>query len=337
MGVPSNGESVPFPQLSERLRFVNRCQKAAAIVLVIVFVWAAAGNAETLGRCRVMLLGDSWAMFMTVFRSFDQALEARGLADTRILPLNYPGTKASEWNGWLGRFVIAFYLARNPSVDVVVMTLGGNDLLDGYSTRLTDAEKDKLFDGIRHSLEGLVSFILSRRSDLRVVICGYDYPNYVESVEYNLFDVYRRQWEDAGRPTPNQANDAVVRLGRIQQAIADKHRRVEFVNNFGLMQWTFGYPNRGIAPESGPYPADRLEEAAPPGGYPDLPSPPGAMLQVWFFLDAIHLSPEGYALVAGNVVDRCLADLLTGTTGANGKTPARASRQMRFNRYGLGR
>ncbi len=279
-------------------------------LLSVATVTALADTPPPLSNPRLLLVGDSWAMFLSAFRSFPRAFEERELPTPGIVPLYWPGSEASDWNAFFPKLVLAWTLRRHPSLEVAVVSLGGNDLLGDYNTGLTAQDQDALYDRIRTDLEAVVTFLLSQKADLQIVLCGYDYMNFVESVKNTLFDAYRRTWIEAGKPNAEEVNVVLIRLATIQQDIADTYDRVTFVNNFGLMQWAYGYPAVALPPKTVPLPALRIEDGVPLGGDHRLPSPPEAMLSVWFFVDAIHLSPNGYRLLAGNVIDRALAPIL---------------------------
>jgi len=258
----------------------------------------------------MLLVGDSWAMFLSAFRSFPQAFAERGKENPGIVPMYWPGSEARDWNAFFPKFLLGWTLKTRPSIEVAVISLGGNDLLGDYHTSLTADEKRRLYKRIRSDLEGLILFMLEQKPSLKITISGYDYPNFVESVRNPFFDAYRQEWQEAGCPTPEEANDALIGLARAQQEIADTYDRVEFVNNFGLMQWAFGYPAIGLPPQTVPFPTERIETGLPPSGDPRLPSPPQGMLTLGPFVDAIHLNRLGYRLLAGNLIDRSLGNLL---------------------------
>jgi hypothetical protein len=129
---------------------------------------------------------------------------------------------------------------------------------------------------------------LAQRSNVAVVLCGYDYLNFVEAtaaaaVPWCATDAVR---EKLGNPSPRQLNEALAKLEELKAALAESNPRVFHVNNLGQMQHHFGYPSKGIAPF----------ELEPPGN-PDWPSPPEALNNG---LDCMHLSEEGYLVLARN-------------------------------------
>ncbi|MEQ9363522.1 MAG: hypothetical protein RIF32_04725, partial [Leptospirales bacterium] len=139
----------------------------------------------------------------------------------------------------------------------------------------------------------------------RIVILGYDYPNLVESLESTTSDANQGYYKRLGKPTPTQVNAAVVALGAKIRAVAAKVEGVEYVNNFGLTQYVYGYPKHGLAPHSVPFPGNHRQNYQPfAGGRPDFPSPPEAMFALPGFTDSIHLSGESYYYVGQNAMER---------------------------------
>lgn len=286
-------------------------RKVGSVTLLVLCLALCVNSAySSQDNPRMLLVGDSWAMFLSAFRSFPQAFAERGRENPGVVSMYWPGSEARDWNAFFPKFLLGWTLRTRPAIEVAVVSLGGNDLLGDYNTSLTADERQRLYKRIQSDLEGVILFMLDQKPSLRITLCGYDYPNFVESVSNPFFDTYRQQWREAGRPTPEEANEALIGLARAQQEIADKYDRVDFVNNFGLMQWAYGYPAVGLPPQTVPFPAERVAADLPPGGDPRLPSPPQGMLTLGPFVDAIHLNPLGYRLLAGNLIDRSLGNLL---------------------------
>ncbi len=259
---------------------------------------------------RVLLLGDSWITFLTVFRSFDHALEDLGLDPAAVTSLHLPGSEARRWNRMMGRLLIGSRLMSAPSIDIVVLCMGGNDVMGDFNCRAPEAERRAVVARAARDVAGVIDYILSLRPDVRVALIGYDYPNFRDAVQHRMWAVQRRIYEQAGRPNPAQANEAVIWLAEAGFKIAEERERVAYVNNTGLMQHAFGYGPAGLRPGDAPYPGDTISEGPFPGGDPTLPSPMEAMIKFWDFRDAIHLGADGSRLVADRAVDVCLGEWL---------------------------
>ena len=327
---------------------------------------------------RVMYIGDSWTGFLWAFRTLRDVLpEYDGLgrwvevgARTAVM-----GSKAFEWLSPARLAVVDEELALNPNVDVVVVTLGGNDFYGGTKNVLpwntgrevdfydwyyenhnvvdrnfnndweawrtwyqtgTNYDEDFAFkacsnppaDGcwgsapnygvdllmnkVKGEIKLLVQHILDVRPDIRVVIVGYDYvcrwpknrmPQNAHGVRMQsegLFAMERTKFEIA------QELDAEGYAGRVR-----------FVQNLGVMQHTYGYykgneramePWNGVAdpvipPGVAPMPGSGDTWFV--GGDPDCLSPLASYIDY-----DIHLTAEGYEIIARRFLDDCVAEWL---------------------------
>jgi hypothetical protein len=221
------------------------------------------------------------------------------------------GDTAENWDlyrDWEARAL----LEGNEDIDIVVLSLGGNDLMYRGSIHQTEEEKADLIEEIAGYLEGVIDNILAVRSDLKVALLSYDYPNWDESMEWPLsWEFYHYDYERIGSPeSAIEVNSYLQRLGMEKWGIARERDRVVFVNNFGLMQWKFGYAKYGIPPGSLPRP-DYSPQGLIFGGDPEYYSPPKGMLGIpLLYCDAYHLSPAGYVQITRETMERCVGDWL---------------------------
>ncbi len=247
-------------------------------------------------RERVLLVGDSWAQVMWLAKSLRTTLDELGYGDVLekgdVTALG--GTRADQWKKLEKLTLITSELASHPSIDLVHISLGGNDFFTKWKTSLSPEQETQVLTGIANDLNVLIQHTLSQREDVSVLICGYTYLNFEETRQAGLVPWCAESggsaiWPIQGMPTPLQANTGLARLEAHKAALAEGDSRVSFVNNLGLMQYWFGYPSKGIAPRTVPLPE----------GNPELPSPPEALNNG---LDCAHLSPEGYLVLARNCV-----------------------------------
>ena len=154
---------------------------------------------------RVLLAGDSWAQFMWDDGSHNDLFDRYGQADKLALsnsldtnPTSLPytgpayavsGSEARNWvdpanYAYLANLVAA--LNANPSVDLVMLSIGGNDVLAGkddggwYKDMDLDVPGSEaaFFDQLHTDTETIISTIEAVRPDIRVMISSYDYPNF---------------------------------------------------------------------------------------------------------------------------------------------------------------
>lgn len=278
--------------------------------LALVLLLAPAAVAEPPAP-RLLVLGDSWAFFMGVERSIERALPDHGLAAVRAAHLGIPGSTVEDWSRPEVLRIMAVVFQLLPTIDTAVVSLGGNDFIDDYEAAMTPAEFETMLDAIQADLETLVDGLRAARPGLRVVITGYDYPNFIESLQSLWNEPNRDRWEDAGRPTPPQVNAAISELGYRQFLLAQDRPWAVHLNNFGLMHWIYGYPGRGLAPQTTPLPNGPFDAEYFPGGKPAWPSPPEGMIQLGrLYTDSIHLSRGGYDALAQRLVSLVLAPWL---------------------------
>ena len=82
---------------------------------------------------RILLVGDSWPGFMWAERSLRTALNAAGLGtyEEKGDVTAIGGSRASDWAqpAWLQ--LITDEIGANPTIDIVHLSIGGNDILGG--------------------------------------------------------------------------------------------------------------------------------------------------------------------------------------------------------------
>lgn len=254
---------------------------------------------------KLMVIGDSWAQFLTSNHTFDHLLNDYGYTDYYAGSTALIGSKAYQWAKPANLAVLAKLLLERKETTVVVLTIGGNDLIESWNADLTPEAADREFTKIAGHVETIVRALTLVRPDLRVVILGYDYPNLVESLESKLTNANKGYFKRLRQPTPTQVNAAIVAMGKKFQEVASRVDRVEYVNNFGLTQYVYGYPKHNLSPNSVPFPGNHQQNYEPfAGGRTDLPGPPEAMFQLPNFTDSIHLSGESYYYIGQNAMDR---------------------------------
>jgi len=243
---------------------------------------------------RVLIVGDSWAEEMwqdgaheVVFASNQlDRFSALGATTTES------GTTAAQWKQPDRLQRIADALQANPSIDIVQLTLGGNDFLDAWSTSMPAAQVAALKEQILADLTIITAFILAQRPDVEVLLSFYDYPNFRDT-RTGLIGLFfcTPLWNDLGQPTPAQLNAAAIDFVDTYAQIAAVEPRIHHVRHFGLMQQKYGI------------------DMIPPGqlglpGDPLLPSPLTAMRnRAGLGRDCFHLSPQGYDHLVQNLFD----------------------------------
>ncbi|MCL4235508.1 MAG: hypothetical protein KJ042_13425 [Deltaproteobacteria bacterium] len=197
-----------------------------AIVSIIVLAGIAAGTSALGAPIHVMSLGDSWADGWT--DEMQSVLLAHGQLAT-VFDFGEPGSTATLWaapNSLLLLNALA-YLAGHSEVQWVVISLGGNDLLDGY---LLGGYGDGVFPVIDESLRTVIDAILAIRPQMKISVNGYDFPNFEQSAQCILLGQAM-----LGGNTYTQ-NLLFGDLTQITQDIAADYDQVHAVDLLGTLQ-----------------------------------------------------------------------------------------------------
>ena len=270
------------------------------LFLLFLAAWVEAGEQH-----RILVVGDSWAALMNSEGSLQAMFDDNGRPDLVVHweETALGGTTAAQWaNQELD--LISEVLESSPNLLVAQITMGGNDFLAGLENGgwwqgMPVSAEMALFDQILNDSVKVVDHILNQRPEMQILISLYDYLNLVDincdGLSANL-----------GSPTTAQLNAAFGRVEARFAALAQSRDNVNFVSHAGLMQVTFGYAPAGIEPGSLTLPGD-----------PNLPSPASAMA------DCIHLTTQGYRVLAQNLWDGFYS-----TLGADGGDPAATNRWL---------
>ena len=269
---------------------------------------------------RLLLAGDSWAQYMWDDGSHNDVFDRFGHAEKRAVSRSLSsdpgprytgpeyaisGSEARQWADtvnypWIANMVAA--LQANPTIDRVLFSIGGNDLLAGKSGGgwYKDMDRDvagseaALFDRIHSHTLQVIDAALAVRPDLRVIVSSYDYSNFNTGRWCILYACPKRR--DLSRDpnnalvTDQELNAMMVGAERNRISWTNAHPRSDFDDAVGLMHYFYG---DGIsAPLTLPRPGQVPPDYNPfPGGNPLRPS-----LRSNFRNDAdpIHLDVEGY-------------------------------------------
>lgn len=247
---------------------------------------------------RVLLVGDSWAFFMGVDQTINTVLERWGHSNATFLTNLTIAENGAETDDFLTaekQNEIQALIDANPSISVVHLSIGGNDVLGDWHVSFTQAQTDSLRTAVETRLLQVIDFIKNTRPGMRILWSGYMYPNFEEVIEsvaplQSLHPFYDT-WEGMGFPSFQQLNTILNDFSAAMEAYAATDPQVDFVNSPALMQYTFGQNAPLGVPPGGTY----APYTAPlPHGFVDYPSPKNSMRPYGLFLDCFHLSAQGY-------------------------------------------
>jgi lysophospholipase L1-like esterase len=150
--------------------------RPACTVLLIAVAMLIAGTAHAQTK-RILLVGDSWAEYTWDGNAWSPVLNTYGLGqwDDEGSTTALGGTTASIWVDPGALNLITQAVASNPTIDIIHLSIGGNDMLagqasGGWHTGLNASQESALFDTIQANIETIVDHCLSLRPDIKVGI-----------------------------------------------------------------------------------------------------------------------------------------------------------------------
>lgn len=268
-----------------------------AAFLILVAGKANAQCSET-PENKILLVGDSWAFFMSVDQTINNVLNKWGHSGYRYftnLTLAENGAETDDFLTAEKQQEIVNQLNANPGIEVVHLSIGGNDVLGDWDVSFTQEQTDSLKNKVSERLLAVIDFIKSAKPGIRILWSGYVYPNFEEVVEsfapFQTNHPFYGTWEGMGYPNFLQLNNLLNEFSAEVEAYTDTDSQVDFINCTGLMQYTFGQnAPLGVAP-GGTYPA---MTAPLPAGFPEYPSPRNSMRDYGITKDCFHLSAPGF-------------------------------------------
>ena len=247
---------------------------------------------------KVLLIGDSWAFFMSADLTFNTIFERWGHSEYFFITTINLAENGAETDDFLEtdkQEEIQQMLDEIPSIKAVHLSIGGNDFLGNWHVDMTEEQVDSLEENVFGRLESVVDFIKQARPGITVVLSGYTYPNFEEVIEdadpFQEFHPFYDRWEGMGFPSFLEINSLLNDISGKMVDYAASDPQVEFVNSTGILQHTFGQNDPlGVSP-GGTYEAGTTSM---PYGIPDMPSPKNSMRDYELTKDCFHLSARGY-------------------------------------------
>jgi len=318
----------------------NRFSQFIAFAIVLVCLIA---TPEAQAQKRILLVGDSWTQYL--WESFQDFFGN----DIRIVDTtldNYPplasftseGTTTAISGSTAEAFAINFpnpkdgfrpvlssladAIANNPTIDIVHLSLGGNDILGKWRNSMNFGQRQALYDAIANDIQIVVNFILAQRADIKVALVDYDYLNlydiaYSGSNPNQLLAAGMLNLLELPFWPPDTANlhEPFFEVGRRKKDFAQATARVEYVHNFGVVQHRGGYTgNFGAYPAfTAPFP----DGAA--NGYANFPGGLNFVPTALAYMDGngsdpIHLNRQGFVWIVDNCIYQYYAAWLLDTT-----------------------
>ncbi|MBL0163220.1 MAG: hypothetical protein IPP82_06150 [Xanthomonadales bacterium] len=269
---------------------------------------------------RVLLAGDSWAQYMWDDDAHNVIFDKFGMADhlavSRSLGSNpgagytgpeyaISGSEAREWVDtanypWIANVVAA--LQAVPSIDTVMLSIGGNDVLAGKSGGgwYKDMDLDvagseaAFFTRLLDDSTSIANPITAVRPRVDVLLSSYEYPNFDVGFLCFLYACPKR--DDLSRDPDNalisnsELNAMMLNIESRRIDWTNANPRLHFDHGVGEMHYYYG--DGQSAPGVLPRPGQLSPAYLPfPAGNPVRPS-----LRANFrnSADPIHLNADGY-------------------------------------------
>ena len=280
--------------------------------------------ASTTPTPRVLLAGDSWAQYMwdddahnTIFDKFgmaDHLAVSRSLGSNPGSGYSGPeyaisGSEAREWVDtmhypWVANVVTA--LQAQPTIDTVMLSVGGNDVLAGkpgggwYKDMDLDVpgSEETFFARLLDDSTTIANAITATRPQVDVLLSSYEYPNFDVGFWCFLYACQKRR--DLSRDPTNalitnsELNGMMLNIESRRIAWTNANPRLHFDHGVGEMHHYYG--DGTTAPGILPRPGQQAPAYLPfPAGNPAKPSiRDNFRLVSGISADPIHLNPEGY-------------------------------------------
>jgi hypothetical protein len=186
-------------------------------------------------------------------------------------------------------------LTNNPTIEVVHLSIGGNDFLGDWNVNMTQQQTDSLMYEVFDRLDSIVRFIKSCKPGIHILWSGYVYTNFEEVISgpggIGSANQFYGTWQGMGFPTALQINTLQNNQSAQVAAYAANDPQVHYVEANGLMQYLYGQTTPLGVPPGGTYPPFSVPM---PLGNPNYPSPQTVMRDYIVFKDCFHLSTQGY-------------------------------------------
>ena len=111
-------------------------------------------------RDKILIAGDSWAVFPCLFRSLKKVLrdnKSSLINDRRCLRTSKLGMRADQWLGSVYDKRVSRFIARNHRVKYLYLSLGGNDVQQIWNKNFTLEEQKNLAIHLTQTMQKIVS------------------------------------------------------------------------------------------------------------------------------------------------------------------------------------
>lgn len=248
---------------------------------------------------KILLVGDSWAFFMNFDGTINTVSKDWGHSDVKYytnLTLSENGAETDDFLLPSKITELNHKLNTMPNLEVVHLSIGGNDFLGNWNKNFTQVKTDSLANAVIGRLDSIVDIIHTARPDVHIFWSGYVYTNFGEVIGaitpiLQSVHPFYGTWQSMGFPTFSQLN-AIQNW--FQLKIKNHYAtdsKFTYIHAPGLMQYEFG---QTAALEVSPFGTYAPYTVALPEGDVNYPSPKNTMRDYALTKDCFHLSAAGY-------------------------------------------
>jgi hypothetical protein len=275
------------------------------VLLLTQFSFYSHSQCTETSENRILLVGDSWAFFMNVDQTINKVMKDWGHSNYTYytdLVLSENGAETDDFLLPAKKQKIQDKLIEFPSINVVHLSIGGNDVLGSWNVNFTTQQTDSLQEAVLGRLDSVITFIKSVRPGIQILWSGYTYTNFGEVIGtlptlLQSNHPFYGTWQGMGFPTFAQLNAVQNSFSDLIFDLYNTDPQVVVIPATGLMQYVFGQTVAlGVAP-GGTYAAFTVPM---PYGNPAYPSPKTTMRDYGVFRDCFHLSADGYYEMISN-------------------------------------
>jgi len=193
-----------------------------------LFVLASFAPSTALGEAKVMVIGDSWPAGYA--GNLEAQFAAYGHGTWKVKNSAIPGSTARAWADDVGSVLslVILDLNLNPSIQYVVVSLGGNDLHGGFP-----------YNQIEQDLRTVVGRLSGETYWLQgILLPGYDILDWDQSNDCLLLAAAL-----FGSVLPGVINPLYMEIGTRQGIVAAEFPKATYLNLWGTGQGNPGSPN----------------------------------------------------------------------------------------------
>lgn len=263
-------------------------------------------------KSKILIAGDSWAFFTCLYNSMGKMIrdkKASLVEDNRCWRTSKVGLTSVEWATSRSHKRTLRFIKNTPRIKYLYLSLGGNDLMRNWTKDYTLDQELELFEATTQNLQKIMDSYLAVRPDIKIILAGYDYPNFTFKFTLPLYrTIHKRMLE----PPPERMNQVLVNFTQHVSRLANG-KNIFYIHSMGLTHYYYGVPEKGLAAKQTATPEEisPMDDPSCVGGNVCLQNSKKSMVN-WLFIirDAFHLNTRMYRKVMNHAYDNLIVHLL---------------------------